>query len=95
MPSPRATKDPQPWAVEIEAKLRPIDRPACVVWGAEDPYLPKTMAPAMRDCFPSAEVHVLDGLGHWPFVDDPERVRSIVIPFLKRQLTGEGATAVA
>lgn len=59
--------------------------PVCVVWGAGDPYVPVAYAQRQRETFPSARVHVLPGLGHWPFVDDPDAVRSIVVPFLAEQ----------
>jgi pimeloyl-ACP methyl ester carboxylesterase len=58
--------------------------PACVVWGAGDAYLPVAYAERQREYFPAAEVHVLEGLGHWPFIDDPEAVADVVVPFLKR-----------
>jgi pimeloyl-ACP methyl ester carboxylesterase len=34
--------------------------------------------------FRRAEIHVLEGLGHWPFLDDPEAVEGILLPFLRR-----------
>ena len=58
----------------LAAALRPLDRPALVLWGRHDPYLPATLAPRQRDAFPHAEVHVLERSGHWPFVDDPATV---------------------
>jgi pimeloyl-ACP methyl ester carboxylesterase len=64
--------------------LRALDRPALVVWGAQDPYIPVAQADLQRRSFPRAEVHVLDDSGHWPFVDDPERTRELVVPFLRR-----------
>ena len=51
------------------------------------------MAEVQRQTFPRAEVHVLEGLGHWPFIDDVEQVAALVVPFLRRQC-GAGAAAV-
>lgn len=34
---------------------------------------------------------LLEGLGHWPFLEDPERVASLVVPFLREQLGAAGA----
>ncbi len=86
----RATRHPGGSGGLISA-LHARDLPACVVWGAEDAYVPVAMAPRQRQAFPRAEIHVLPGLGHWPFVDDPQQVNSYVVPFLRRQLgTGEG-----
>ncbi len=81
----RATRNPHQFASVIPA-LRALDLPACVVWGAEDAYVPVTFAQRQREAFPHAEIHVLPGLGHWPFVDDAHQVNSLVVPFLRRQL---------
>jgi pimeloyl-ACP methyl ester carboxylesterase len=66
------------------ASLRKRKRPALVVWGAQDSYVPASLAQTQKQAFPNAEIHVLNGDGHWPFVDEPQRVRALVIPFLKR-----------
>jgi pimeloyl-ACP methyl ester carboxylesterase len=68
----------------LSAGFRALDRPALVVWGAKDPYIPVEQADLQRRSFPSAEVHVLDDSGHWPFIDNPERTRELVVPFLQR-----------
>jgi pimeloyl-ACP methyl ester carboxylesterase len=66
--------------------LRELDRPALVVWGTADVYLPTEQAERQRQTFPSARVELLEGLGHWAFVEDPERVASLVVPFLREQV---------
>jgi pimeloyl-ACP methyl ester carboxylesterase len=65
------------------AVLRRRPRPALVVWGAQDPYVPASLAAKQRQAFPDAQIHVLQGDGHWPFVDEPERVLRLVVPFLR------------
>jgi pimeloyl-ACP methyl ester carboxylesterase len=70
------------------AALRPLDRPALVIWGTKDAYLPSEQAERQRRAFPSAQVELLDGHGHWVMLEDPGRVASLVIPFLRRQLPG-------
>jgi pimeloyl-ACP methyl ester carboxylesterase len=69
---------------QLSTGLRALDRPALVVWGAKDPYIPVEQADLQLRTFPSAEVHVLDDSGHWPFIDNPERTRELVVPFLRR-----------
>ena len=66
--------------------LRPLDRPALVLWGGHDPFVPVEQAERQRETFPSAEVVVLDESGHWPHIDDPESAAGVVVPFLQRQL---------
>jgi pimeloyl-ACP methyl ester carboxylesterase len=64
------------------AALRLLDRPALVLWGADDPYLPARFAERQRDAFPSAEVVVLRDSGHWPFVDAAGAVAERLAAFL-------------
>jgi pimeloyl-ACP methyl ester carboxylesterase len=78
----RATGDPSGMSEQISAALRPHDIPALVVWGEHDVYLPSSFAWRQRDAFPSADVHVLPGSGHWPFVDAPDTVERLVVNFL-------------
>jgi pimeloyl-ACP methyl ester carboxylesterase len=66
--------------------LRELDRPALVVWGTDDVYIPWRQADRQRESFPSATVQLLEGLGHWPFLEDPARVAEPVIPFLREQV---------
>jgi len=68
--------------------LRPLDRPALVVWGAKDPFVSVDYAERQKEAFPRAKVVVLEDSGHWPFIDDPEATSNAVIPFLRRQLGG-------
>lgn len=70
------------------AALRPLDRPALVIWGTKDAYLPCEQAERQRQAFPSARVELLDGHGHWVMLEDPARIASLVIPFLRQQLPG-------
>jgi len=82
----RATGNPSAMGYEQCAALRPHDRPALVVWGLADPYLPyKVLAERQREAFPRAEIVPLPGSGHFPFLDNPEAVANVVVPFLKKQ----------
>jgi pimeloyl-ACP methyl ester carboxylesterase len=68
-----------------------LDRPALVVWGGKDPFVPLRHAEQQREiAFPRAEVVVLEDSGHWPFLDDPDKTAAAVIPFLRRQLSPAG-----
>jgi pimeloyl-ACP methyl ester carboxylesterase len=66
--------------------FRKLDRPALVLWGERDPFVPVEQAHRQRESFPSAEVVVLEGSGHWPFVDNAEEAASHIVPFLEAQL---------
>jgi pimeloyl-ACP methyl ester carboxylesterase len=86
----RATDDPGAAATEFSAYVAPRDIPALVIWGEGDAYLPSSFAARQRDAFPSAEVHVLAGSGHWPFADAPEAVERLFTGFLERVRGGGG-----
>ena len=75
----------------VAAMFRPLDRPALVLWGGKDPFVPLHHAEQQREiAFPSARVVVLEDSGHWPFADDPEGVAAAVVPFLRDQFSPAG-----
>jgi pimeloyl-ACP methyl ester carboxylesterase len=69
---------------ELARALAPLDRPALVLWGAEDPYLRVEHAERQRAAFPRAEVCVIAGAGHWFFVERPDEVAAALTAFLAR-----------
>jgi len=89
----RATPDPGGLTVALAERLQPLRLPALVVWGDGDKYLPVRFAQAQAQYF-NAQVHVLPNVGHWPMIDEPERVRELVLPFLRAQVrsAGQGVT---
>jgi pimeloyl-ACP methyl ester carboxylesterase len=91
----RATDEPGALGRRQADALRPLDRPALVVWGAHDPYIPVAMAARQREAFPSAEVEVLQDSGHWPFADDPDAVGRLVEPFLRRTVCADSDVVTA
>jgi pimeloyl-ACP methyl ester carboxylesterase len=86
----RATPDPGRTATELGAAMAALQKPTLVVWGASDPFIGVEYAERQREFFDVRDVVVLADSGHWPFQDDPERVRRAVVPFL-RQALGAGA----
>lgn len=71
----------------LHDRLCSLERPALVVWGARDPYLPVRYAQQQRETFPRAEVVVLADSGHWPMIDDPVAAETPVLRFLSALLT--------
>jgi pimeloyl-ACP methyl ester carboxylesterase len=82
----RATPLPYPPASGWVETLAGLDRPALIVWGADDPFLGVRRVEDLKEPFPSAEAVMLDGSGHFPFADNPEQAAQVVIPFLRTQL---------
>lgn len=66
--------------------FRQLDRPALVLWGEHDPFVPAEQAYRQRESFPSAEVVVLPDCGHWPWIEHPEAAAAHILSFLERQL---------
>jgi len=64
-------------------------RPALVIWGADDPYLPVAMAQRQREGFPQARIEIFDDSGHWPFVDNVTRTDALVVPFVHGAIAGD------
>jgi pimeloyl-ACP methyl ester carboxylesterase len=57
-------------------RLGGINATAWVVWGADDRYLPTRFAHAYGEVL-GAEVELVDGAGHWPWIDKPELVERV------------------
>ena len=68
--------------------FRALDRPALIVWGEQDIYIPRRFAEQHRDAFPGADIVYLPASGHFAMADDPEGVADAVIPFLRRVASG-------
>jgi pimeloyl-ACP methyl ester carboxylesterase len=67
-------------------ELGPIDVPVRVVWGTNDRILPLEHATGhWRGALAGAEWVELDGLGHLPHLDDPERVARLVLDVTARE----------
>ena len=78
----RAMPNMQKLGREHSEALRPYDKPALVIWGDRDPFLPQHNAALQREGFPSADVHVFENSGHWPFVDEEDRTVELMSDFL-------------
>lgn len=55
--------------------------PSLVLWGDRDIYLPARFAEAYAGALPDAQLELLAGAGHWPWIDDA-RVVDRVLRFL-------------
>jgi pimeloyl-ACP methyl ester carboxylesterase len=86
----RATPDPASVAEEVGSAIAQLRVPALVIWGAADPFIGVQYAERQREFFDVQDVVVLPDSGHWPFQDDPERVRDALLPFLRERLALNG-----
>ena len=81
----RATQDLGALSERYGAALKPLNLPALVVWGEADRFMPVKYAAVQAEYF-AAQVHTLPSCGHWPMVDEPERVLGLVMSFLARHV---------
>ena len=73
----------RPWPrAEVEALLRQLPQPACLIWGEQDRILPPAQSEILRHCLPRCEFHLLPEVGHAPQEEAPERVNQIILDFL-------------
>jgi hypothetical protein len=68
---------------EHAAILSKRRRPALVIWGERDIFIPPKHAEDQRQAFPDARIEIFSDSGHWPFVDNADRTRDLVVPFLR------------
>lgn len=90
----RALPDATQLGREHAAALRPYDRPALVIWGDRDPFLPPHIAQSNREGFPSADVHVYENSGHWPFVDEEQRTVELMSAFFRRHVREQAGARI-
>ncbi len=69
---------------EYQAYLREYQPPTLIVWGPEDGYMPAESARAYLADLPKAELHLLDGGGHWLLESHLDQVVPLVRDFLDR-----------
>jgi pimeloyl-ACP methyl ester carboxylesterase len=62
--------------------LTRVDLPALVLWGPEDPVAVIGIAERLAQEIPGARLSRLDRLGHYPQLEDPERVTAALLGFI-------------
>lgn len=70
----------------LSAPLRQRDPDTLVVWGTRDVYLPVAQAERQLSVFPHAQIEILPGVGHWAWLEQPDRVAELVVPFLRDRI---------
>jgi pimeloyl-ACP methyl ester carboxylesterase len=60
---------------------RDLSRLACpslVLWGDRDLYLPTKFAEAHVAVLPDSQLRIVNGAGHWPWIDDPSVIDDVL-----------------
>lgn len=72
------------WFPRYQAYLREHRPPTLIVWGPEDGYMPAESARAYRRDLPAAELHLIEGAGHWLLETHFDQAMPLVRDFLGR-----------
>jgi pimeloyl-ACP methyl ester carboxylesterase len=56
--------------------------PIQVIWGTRDRVTPNPSLARLREVFPEARLVTLEGAGHLPHYEDPERIATAIVEFL-------------
>jgi pimeloyl-ACP methyl ester carboxylesterase len=57
--------------------LERFAQPTLIVWGELDPWFHPTFARVYAERIPAAELELIAGAGHWPWLDRPEVIETI------------------
>lgn len=71
-------------------RLGAVACPALVVWGEADPYLPARLGDAYAGVLPAADLRLVPGAGHWPWLDVPAVTDDVC-----RFLSGDGSMTLS
>lgn len=66
----------------LRRALAEFDRPVLVYACSEDPISPVRRCVELADLFPDSTLLVHEGVGHYPWVEDPEGVSARIAAFL-------------
>jgi pimeloyl-ACP methyl ester carboxylesterase len=56
--------------------------PTMIVWGEEDGIIPVAHAYAAHELIPTSRLEILEGIGHFPHVEQPETFANLLIDFV-------------
>jgi pimeloyl-ACP methyl ester carboxylesterase len=69
-------------APDIFDKLEKISVPTLLIWGKEDKLIPFEYSKEFLSSIKNCEFIPMDGCGHSPYVEDPEKLSELVLEFL-------------
>lgn len=56
--------------------------PSMIVWGDADPVIPVAHAHAAQESIPGCRLEIIEGCGHFPHVEAPDRFADLIADFL-------------
>jgi pimeloyl-ACP methyl ester carboxylesterase len=80
----RAVIDPHGQAVSAKDKLHlAAGLPTLIIWGAEDRIIPVEHAYTARAAIPGSRLEIIEGAGHYPHCEAPERFVDTLTEFIE------------
>ena len=80
----RAVIDPGGQSVSAMDRLYlAANMPTLIVWGENDKIIPLIHAYKAHEAIPNSRLEIMNGVGHYPHVEEPFRFVEILIDFLK------------
>jgi pimeloyl-ACP methyl ester carboxylesterase len=70
---------------DLRTILSSVLAPTLIIWGDRDPEVPRSSMEIMASGIRGARLEIMEGAGHFPFVDMPERFGTLVRDFLSRE----------
>jgi pimeloyl-ACP methyl ester carboxylesterase len=70
--------------LDIVDQLRLVDSPTLVCVGEVDPVTPRDAAEEIVAALPDAQLKVIEGAGHFTWMDAPDRYWPMIVDFLKK-----------
>ena len=68
---------------EITPRLKTISSPTLVIWGDLDPVIPVKYADSFVSGIKDCRFYRMEGSGHTPYVDNPQKFTEVVLDFLR------------
>jgi pimeloyl-ACP methyl ester carboxylesterase len=71
---------------DVRPCLPRIEAPTLIVWGSADREIPEAAARIMARGIRGARLEILDGAGHFPFLERPDQFAGLVRAFLRGEV---------
>ena len=68
--------------IPLEDVMTGLPVPTLIIWGAKDRVLHVSGARILESVIPEARVEVIDGVGHLPMIEKPEKTAGLYLHFL-------------
>ena len=78
----------RPAAKTAPVLLRTLSCPLLLIWGRQDRFVPLSIGRSIQRRHPAVTLEVLEGCGHCPHDEIPERFANVLLPWLDRNLGG-------